>query len=551
MARPSYVVRQLVHQLRVLVSELRTRHSDTLPTTLELARRFGVSKGSVSRAVAVLCAEGLLRARRGSGIRIASGEVPPVQGPPPERTRPVLLSRWEQVRSQIVRDFLAKALRDDVCLPSARSLAGRYGASRRTVRTALQTLVDSGRLEPRGVRYVVRAAGQGRARKSIVLVQLATSEGLPARRYPNEEQNLMWLERVCGERGIGVRPYLLSPGRTELLPFSSHVPRSIGELDESVLGVIAWLPGDAGRSIDVVLRSIRLPHRPVAVSARRVFLERKLYRPEHGPLRGFGTSEYGFDAGLDVGRYLRAHGHCRIVFVCPESGPRTAVPQRVVGMRASLEQSEPRGELLLLSYRRIQDESVPSANAAVGRNEFDELASRFGAGWRLDGREQLIMRAVRASGLLLRGRIRRLLLEDELRRAFDRYRLPSGATALVAFNDDVALVCLKLLRERRIRVPEDISLISFDDTAEASLVGITSYNFNESQVLLSMLDWVLWPRQQKGAGIAAPPQGFLSDRGTVTAVASRASHSSRGVAGPGAMSNEQKHGRNSSRTLPK
>ncbi len=518
MQRDRRTVRRVVVQLRGLVDGLRRAGRDTLPTVAELARRLGVSKTSVSRAVAVLCSEGLLSARRGSGIRVVSPDVPVPDMPLRQGTQPQLLARWEQVRNQIVSEFLTRASRQDVLLPSVRALAGRYAASHRTVRCALQALVDSGRLRPQGERYVAAAVAHGGVRKSIVLVQLATSEGLPARRFPNEEQNLAWFGRECGERGIGVHTYLLSSGRSELLPFSPHVPRLIADLEESVLGVIAWLPGNAGSGMDVVLRSIRVPGRPVAVGARRTLLERFLHRPEHGPLRGFCTSEYGFDAGLAVGQYLHVHGHRHVLFMCPAGDLGSAEPERVTGMRVGLEQPGGPGRVDVHWYRRTPESHVPSANAAVGRNEFSELAARLEMEGALSDREQLIMRAVGGSGLLLRSRIRQLLLEEDLRRAFRQFSLPRSTTAIAAFNDEAALVCLKLLRERHIRVPEDVSLISFDDTADASLASVTSYNFNESQLLLSMLDWVLWPKAGKGPVIVPPPQGFVSERGTVATV---------------------------------
>lgn len=54
--------------------------------------------------------------------------------------------------------------------------------------------------------------------------------------------------------------------------------------------------------------------------------------------------------------------------------------------------------------------------------------------------------------------------------------LASGATAVVAFNDLMAVGILSRLQERGVRVPEDISLVGFDDVSVANIVspGLTT-----------------------------------------------------------------------------
>ena len=49
--------------------------------------------------------------------------------------------------------------------------------------------------------------------------------------------------------------------------------------------------------------------------------------------------------------------------------------------------------------------------------------------------------------------------------------LASGATAVLCYNDLVALGVLRRLQDRGVRVPQDISVIGFDDIYAASLVA--------------------------------------------------------------------------------
>lgn len=52
------------------------------------------------------------------------------------------------------------------------------------------------------------------------------------------------------------------------------------------------------------------------------------------------------------------------------------------------------------------------------------------------------------------------------------YRRTKDCTAMILYNDEIAMRYMEFLRERRIRVPEDISLVSFDDASLAEDMGM-------------------------------------------------------------------------------
>src|SRR6185436_324282 len=49
--------------------------------------------------------------------------------------------------------------------------------------------------------------------------------------------------------------------------------------------------------------------------------------------------------------------------------------------------------------------------------------------------------------------------------------LPQPPTAIVAFNDSIAFGALRAARNRGLRVPEDLSVVGFDDIEPAILVA--------------------------------------------------------------------------------
>ena len=70
-------------------------------------------------------------------------------------------------------------------------------------------------------------------------------------------------------------------------------------------------------------------------------------------------------------------------------------------------------------------------------------------------------------------------LEDDVVESFEQRVLKriQGCSALICYNDQIAMRMTDLLQRNQIRVPEDVSLISFDDSSLATMgtVGLTTF----------------------------------------------------------------------------
>ena len=49
--------------------------------------------------------------------------------------------------------------------------------------------------------------------------------------------------------------------------------------------------------------------------------------------------------------------------------------------------------------------------------------------------------------------------------------LPDPPTAIFGFNDNVAIGAMHAARERRLSVPDDLSIVGFDDTSQTEIVS--------------------------------------------------------------------------------
>src|SRR2546423_12220501 len=74
---------QLEGRLREAIRSGRLRTGERLPSSRELARELGLSRGLVQDCYAQLQAEGYLESRVGSATRVAAGGGAPAAPPPP------------------------------------------------------------------------------------------------------------------------------------------------------------------------------------------------------------------------------------------------------------------------------------------------------------------------------------------------------------------------------------------------------------------------------------------------------------------------------------
>ncbi len=511
-ARPG--VSAAVDALRQLVQQYTRERMNALPPVSELAPQLGVSHATAWKAVRVLCEEGVLRARPGSGTRIVKSFTPDVVPAVSAALEPDPLGgRWENVRERIVADYLVRGGAQRDMLPGGKELVGRYGASYQTVRRAIASLVDDGRLVARGRRHVIVYAPAGGVSRTVVMVCPAQADNTVAFRYPNEKENLRWLEKECSGRGIVLRVLTVAQNHRTVGPaVPGRVPCTMAEFRAmSPLGYLVWLPGSAASAVSDVLTLLPPEADPVALAAPnaqiRAFATTRFSRR----VRLFSCADYGRAAGETVGQYLLSLGHRCVLACAPANGDRT-LDLRMSGLARVVQAGGAVFHLCPyeLPARAPRGRPRPRVDLGVAGELVRQVRKHVPPS---DSLQRVLDGVVEARGEVRR-QMELAMLAESVRRAYAAVPLSLEPTVVVCWNDDCASVLLPVLRTARVRVPEDMSVVAFDDTADASLADVTSYNFNESKVLLSMLDWVLWPSVQRGRSVVPPPAGFITQRGT-------------------------------------
>lgn len=97
---------------------------------------------------------------------------------------------------------------------------------------------------------------------------------------------------------------------------------------------------------------------------------------------------------------------------------------------------------------------------------------------------------------------------------FDGILRDERITAWIASNDLDALLALNYLRGKKVDIPGELSLVSFDDASEAYSYNFSSYNFNVPAVVQGVLDYFLAPAATSGRERVIEAPGMIVERGT-------------------------------------
>lgn len=92
---------------------------------------------------------------------------------------------------------------------------------------------------------------------------------------------------------------------------------------------------------------------------------------------------------------------------------------------------------------------------------------------------------------------RQEIIGDKMKALLSQEERP---TAIVCYNDEVAMSVLQCIRDLRLKVPEDISIVSHDDSylSEASEVKLTSVTHPKMQMGVDAAEWIIGKIENQG-----------------------------------------------------
>lgn len=498
--------------LRYLADQMHGARADRnarLPPIRRLASEAGVSYVSMWKAVRQLADEGRLVTNHRTGVRVAAPAPTSDRADRQAVIHPPARTKWQRVRTRIEADILNGVHTPGTALPPPKELSRLYGACHATLRRALDQLVDEHWLTPNRRTYRVSSAMSPRLPGTVVLLARGSSDGRPALPTNRSQDHFRALESECARNGVALRVV-----SCDALGNILHVPADIAPAfstqpgGKAILGTLVWTI--ALSSVEGVSRAVR---RCLRLDKPLAILDETGSAPPPSAgdsrVRVFSLAASAH-AGRRVGTFLLQQGHREVVFVSPVHSMAWS-RNRLDGVVSAFADAGLGGGVRALTAPGSHHPRPQSA----AEIRVEQLLTRLPQPHADD--DLMFARAVRLARGTLESAVSSEIAHGRLIQLLDRnpWARSAGAWAVVA--DGFAVDCVDYLRGKGVRVPEDISVIGFDDTHEAFLHGLTSYNFNGQALMHAMVGHVLAPRTAGGLARRDKPievDGFITVRRT-------------------------------------
>jgi len=426
----------------------------------------------------------------------------------------------------IEKDIQNGVYQNGCMLPSIKELCAQYGAGYRPTRRALDALVSHGSIarERRGFR--VRDLESLHYRNRIILLARGDHLGNLTETSPRMHEHLRALERECSRHHLRLEVYTYDFQESYLHPMENW--REIAHNESArttILGYIIWSISMRPESLRNMVLRLAGHERPISVLDEGGVMGTPPPSGQMSPLRVF-TMAGSPAATRAVGRFLLRLGHNRIAFISPFGSALWSRNRlrgllhayRVAGhddaVRAFVsDQSE-------VATERVAPDDISQTVDALIQGTSDQVLPLRG--------HVPLTRALKRLRWRLAAAVREELEHEALMALLRRAAREAGdATAWVGANDYVAVECLSFLRERQIRVPQQIAVVGLDDGPEAHLHKLTSYNFNGEGVMRAMVRHILDPHDNARDGQSGDPvemEGQIVVRDTTSAAPKRTVH---------------------------
>jgi len=494
------------------------------PSIRALAAEAGVSFVTMWKALRQLELEGRLtldsqgnRTFSGLGGNSVSQIVTASSEAPHSLAVPASLYLTEK----LYRDIVCGRFRDGEKLPSCKELQQQYGISFATLKKSLTSLVSDRIIEQRSDGYYVPSLTGSKTHARIVVIGCGWEDGKIWVDY-QDKNYFRALESECIRLSIklDVVVYYRDHHRLRFVHTASRTEYDLS--DRMIIGYV-FIVANLDSTPEEVLERLAPLRRCVAVLD--VVGGWKVPRCARGNRQiRFFTATASVHPARQVAHYLLENGHHRVAFFSPfhralwsqrrydtivEMFDRAGLPNGVVPFLRTT--SAYQWDYLRKPEHHEDIQSLIN-QYSVWKNEAQgEIFKRFGnLGYNF---ARYITEWNCASGEIY----------EKMRPFFESALEDSSITAWVMANDFSATIAIDFLKKRGVKIPEELSVISFDNTLDAMEYQLTSYDFNNQGIITMMLRFILAPatiKPARGNG-CIEVDGTLVVRRSTAAIAQR------------------------------
>jgi DNA-binding LacI/PurR family transcriptional regulator/DNA-binding transcriptional regulator YhcF (GntR family) len=472
-----------------------------LPPIRSLAKSAEVSFVTMWKALKILQENGtLISDTQGNRLTFASsGSDNPLKKKdlPQESdfTRDKVLTGSRYVSEKLYKDIVTGRFTGSDRLPSCKELQRIYGVSFATLKKSLASLVEQQIIEPRTNGYYIPSLTGNTGHSRLVVVSCGWEDGKIWVDY-QDKNYFRALESECIRMNIQLDVVVYYRNKSRLRFVHNASSKDYDLTDRSILGYI-FIVANLDSTPEEVLEKLSRLKRNVAVLdvvggwkiPRCAQNERNIQ---------FFTATASVIPAKRVAQYLLLKGHQRIAFFSPFH--RALWSQRrfetitemfnLAGITNGVTPFVYNNYAFQWDYLRNHTHQEDLRSIIQKYNEWKKEAQGTYLK-RLGNIGYSIVKYMTewncASGEIY----------EKMKPLFDKALDKREITAWVMANDFTATIAIDYLKERNIRVPDDISIISFDNTLDAMEYQLTSYDFNNQGLVSMIMRFILAPNTIK------------------------------------------------------
>ncbi len=476
------------------------RFEEKLPSIKALAKAADVSYVTMWKAIEDLKAQGTIIAEKGQNIVHADGVVfrSPKKGNGKFRSETadqdikLFEPPWRKMFSRLKQDILTGRFQPGQPLPSCKELQGIYDVSYPTLKKALAMLESQGIIKGFQRGYIVPAFAKSESASRIVAIGCGWEDGTLW--IDHQDKNYFRiLESECIQSKISLDIVVYCQQNNNLCFVDTITRKQYPISGDNILGFIV-IVANLEIPPQEVLQQL-LPHKkPVAVLDVVGGWEASYRTMSNYYCQLFTVTASALPPQL-VGRYLLNLGHSNIAFISPFHKALWS-QRRFMGIKELFQDAGHQSGIhsfVLDDYafqwdflQKDIDNAENVKELIAGYNEWQnyadsELFRKFGHF------------SYNISRYLTEWNCATGEIYHRMSPLFDKALAVKSISAWVMANDYAATLALDYLKKNKIRVPEDLSVVSFDNTLDAMEYHLSSYDFNLNGIVSMMLRYVLRP----------------------------------------------------------
>jgi len=416
---------------------------------------------------------------------------------------------WQKVKNRLKKDILSGRYPHGQPLPSCKELMYYHGVSFRTLKKSLDALVTEGMIKPYKKGYIVPTITISEAHARVVAIGCGWKDGKIWADYQDKNYfRILESECIQSKIALDLIVYYRENNLLNFIHSATRKPYNLG--NDNILGII-FIVANLEVNPEEILKELSALKKPIAVLDVVGYFNVSPGFSGNRFMQFFTTTASAFPA-KKVAKYLLSLKHTHVAFISPfhraswskirykncasvyrdagfPEGVKPLVLDRYAYQWDYIRDTKSCEDLRSLISQYTQWKEYAHSNFFKRFGNISYSISKYLTEWNC------------ASGEIYKKM--RSLCEKALR--------DKTITAWLMANDFAATLALDYLKEKNIRMPEDISIISFDNTLDAMEYQLTSYDFNNNGIVTMMLRYVLMP-----STIPANQRGkFVEVEGTI------------------------------------